>query len=228
MCQDTTLCYTGCTFAPVRHALDPCAAVRCAKHRVAQMLVEHERLVHWVVHRQWLGELSYAAAVPAGRLALWRVAQSYDVQRGTAFSSYAVPAIQRAVWRAVTEAQSPAGEQCWGKVPQLAVDPEREVLRRLMAELVGQWVAQLPQRLAYVIVAHYGLADEPPQSFAHIGQRLGITRQRAEQLHREAGLFLAQPSRSLALRQWLGCNTVADYRAFLAQQRRWLRRRRSR
>jgi hypothetical protein len=39
---------------------------------MAQALAEHERLVHWVVRRQWLGELSYAEAVQAGRIALWR------------------------------------------------------------------------------------------------------------------------------------------------------------
>jgi hypothetical protein len=49
---------------------------------IDRALVKHERLVHWVVHRQWLGELSYVAAVQAGRLALWRAIQGYDSQRG--------------------------------------------------------------------------------------------------------------------------------------------------
>jgi RNA polymerase sigma factor (sigma-70 family) len=192
-----------------------------------QMLAKHERLVHWVVHRQWLGDLGYAAAVQAGRLALWQAVRGYDAERGTAFSSYAVPAIQRAVWRAVVTAAVPEGEQCCGAVPEPSVDPEQAALRRLEAELVGLAVAQLPARLAYVIVAHYGLADEAPHSFAQIGQALGVTRQRAQQLHREALLWLAQPSHALALRQWLDRNTRADYQAFLAQQRRWLRQRRS-
>ncbi len=207
--HDNTLC-------PVRHALS-----------VDQMLANHERLVHWVVHRQWLGDLSYAAAVQAGRLALWQAVQGYDAQRGTAFSSYAVPAIQRAVWRAVAVATAPVCEQCCEWVPQPAVDPEQATLRRLTAELVRAWLAQLPERLAYVIVAHYGLADEPPQTFAQIGHALGVTRQRAHQLHREALFWLAQPSHSLALRHWLERNTRADYQTFLAQQRRWLRQRRS-
>ena len=176
MSHDTTLC-------PVRHALT-----------VDQMLAKHERLVHWVVHRQWLGELSYAAAVQAGRLALWQAVQGYDSARGTAFSTYAVPAIQRAVWRAVREAQAPVCEQCCACVPQPAVDPEQALLDRLRDELVRLLVAQLPERLAYVIVAHYGLADAPPQSFAQLGRVLGVTRQRAQQLHREALLWLAQPS----------------------------------
>lgn len=189
-----------------------------------QLLAHHERLVHWVVHRQWLGDLGYAAAVQAGRLALWQAVRRYEAGRGTAFSTYAVPAIRRAVWRAVAQVQAPAGEQCCGRVPQPAVDPEQILQVRLRNESLRLLVAQLPERLAYVIVAHYGLADEPPQSFAQLGCVLGVTRQRVQQLHREALLWLAQPSRSLALRHWLDRNTRADYQAFLAQQRRWLRR----
>ena len=57
--HNTTLC-------PVRQALT-----------VDQRLAKHERLVHWVVHRQWLGDLRYAAAVQAGRLALWQAVQGF-------------------------------------------------------------------------------------------------------------------------------------------------------
>ena len=32
---------------------------------VNAVLAAHERLVHWMVRQQWLGELSYAAAVQA-------------------------------------------------------------------------------------------------------------------------------------------------------------------
>jgi RNA polymerase sigma factor (sigma-70 family) len=191
-----------------------------------QALVEHERLVHWVVHRQWLGGLSYGAAVQAGRLALWRAIQGYDPQRGVAFSSYAVPAIRRAVWRAVAAARPAVREQLWAQPPQASGELEAVVTSRLVAAALRSLVAQLPARLRTVIVAHYGLADTPPQSFRAIGQALGVTRQRVQQLHVEALLWLAQPAHSLALRQLLARNSAADYRAFLAQQRRWLRRRR--
>ena len=195
---------------------------------VNAVLAAHERLVHWVVRQQWLGELSYAAVVQAGRLALWRAAQGYDPQRGVTFSSYAVPAIRRAIWDAVRAAQRPVGEQLWAQPPQGAAEPEPVVSARLVAVAVRQLVAQLPPRLRDVIVAHYGLADCPPQSFTTIGQVLGVSRQRAQQLHAAALRWLAQPAHSLALRQLLDRHTRADYRVFLAQQRRWLRRRRPR
>jgi hypothetical protein len=72
----------------------------------AQM-ARHERLVHWVVRRQWLGVLSFQDALHEGRIGLWSALCHYDPDRGTAFSSYAVPAIAHAVWRAVAmEARS--------------------------------------------------------------------------------------------------------------------------
>jgi RNA polymerase primary sigma factor len=195
---------------------------------VERALGEHERLVHWVVHRQWLGELSYGAAVQAGRLALWRAIQGYDPQRGVTFSSYAVPAIQRAVWQAVVAASPPPAEQLQAQLPQATAAPEAIVTSRMVAAAVRQLVAQLPARLRYVIVAHYGLTDDAPQSFTRIGQALGVTRQRAQQLQAEALLWLAHPAHSLALRQLLDRADRADYQAFLVRQRCWLRRRRPR
>lgn len=57
---------------------------------IAQALAEHERLVHWVVRRQWLGILPYSEALQVGRIALWRALEDYDPTQGTAFSTYAV------------------------------------------------------------------------------------------------------------------------------------------
>jgi len=192
----------------------------------AEALAKHERLVHWVVHRQWLGPLGYVAAVQAGRLALWRAAQGYDPQRGVAFSTYAVSAIQRAVWRAVRQAQRPPWELLCAEPPQVAYDVQAVVAQDEVLVAVQRLVVQLAPRLAYVVVAHYGLADAAPQTFAAIGAALGVTRQRAQQLHQEALLWLAHPAHSLALRQLLDRNRRVDYQAFLAQQRSWLRRRR--
>jgi len=201
---------------------------------LSQALAEHEGLVHWVVRRQWLGDLPYAEALHEGRIALWRALRGYDASRGTAFSTYAVPAIRRAIWRAVDRAgpqpqealtpdpppslphPSAGSEQALDQVAQEAW--VREALHRL--------VARLPYRLRYVIVARYGLAGHPPQTCVAIGQALGLTHQRVSQLHIEALLWLAHPAHSLVLRQRLDRNTGADYRAYLARRRAWLRGRR--
>ena len=77
--------------------------------------------------------------------------------------------------------------------------------------------------VAYVIMARYGLAGDMPQTWAAIAQTLQVTRQRIQQLHTEALLWLAHPARSVALRRLVGRNTVADYRAYRARLRAWQR-----
>jgi len=193
---------------------------------VAQALAEHEGLVHWVVRRQWLGDLPYAEALHVGRIGLWRALQRYDPTRGTAFSTYAVPAIARAVWRAIAQAQ-PDPQEILTYPPQEAPDLQAGVEQALVHQALQRLVDRLPRPLDYVIVARYGLDGRSPQTFTTIGQTLGVTRQRAHQLHTEALLWLAHPAHSVVLRKLLGKNTVADYQAYLTRLRTWLRTRRA-
>jgi len=193
-------------------------------------LAEHDKLVHWVVHRQWLGRLPYLDAVQAGRIGLWRALQHYDTSRGSAFSTYAVPAIRRAVWRAVHEVESQPNEgrslRLRAEAPCSAPDSRQaveEVHRGVVSQALHELVHRLPDRLAYLIVARYGLDGGPPQSFVAIGQALGVSRQRAHQLHTEALLWLSHPAHSLALRRLVDRNGAADYRAYLARLRAWQR-----
>jgi RNA polymerase sigma factor (sigma-70 family) len=190
-------------------------------------LAEHERLVGWVVRRQWLGSLTYADALQVGRIALWRALRGYDPSRGTTFATYAVPSIARAVWRAVALAERHAPEILGARPPQAAPSLETLAQHLLVREALQALLDRLPQPLHTVIVARYGLAGESPQTFAAIGQRLGVTRQRTHQLHTQALLWLAHPAHSLELRLRLERNTLADYRAYLARQRAWARARRS-
>jgi len=190
---------------------------------IGQRMAEHEGLVHWVVRRQYLGTLSYGEALQAGRVALWQALQGYDPTRGHAFSTYAVAAITHAIWRAVSQTQPDPQEVLTPQPPQEAPNLEDLVAETWLQQALYRLVARLPPRLGQIIVAHYGLAGYSPQSFTAIGQALGISRQRVQQLHAEALLWLAHPAHSLALRQCLGRNTIADYRAYLARQRAWRR-----
>jgi len=189
----------------------------------AQM-ARHEGLVRWVVRRQWLGVLSFQDALHEGRIGLWCALRRYDPERGTAFSSYAVPAIAHAVWRAVAMAvRSAAGPP---HAPSRTDGPEIEALDcAQIAALLRQLTAQLPPRLRQVVVAHHGLADAPPQSFAAIGAVLGVSRQRVHQLHGQAILWLAHPDHSLLLRRLLERCSRRDYQQALARQRQARRRR---
>jgi len=75
---------------------------------VATLMDQHERLVHYIVRRQWRGSLSYAEAVHERRIGLWRAILGYDPQRGATFSTCASVAIARWLWRAVCKATNKA------------------------------------------------------------------------------------------------------------------------
>ena len=108
--------------------------------------------------------------------------------------------------------------------PQEAPDLEAHVEGVMRNQMLHRLVAALPRRRwREVIVRHYGLDGHPSQTLTELARAWGVTPQRIFQLRTEALLWLAHPARSLALRQLLDCNTVADYRTYLARQRRWRR-----
>jgi DNA-directed RNA polymerase sigma subunit (sigma70/sigma32) len=108
-----------------------------------------------------------------------------------------------------------------GVVPDPAVVWEAAAVRRALHDLVHR----LPQRLRQVVVARYGLDGEPPIIYRHIGATLGLSGERARQLHTEALVWLRHPAHSQMLRSLLGRHTVADYEVADALAQRWLRRR---
>jgi RNA polymerase sigma factor (sigma-70 family) len=184
----------------------------------------NEDLVHWVVQRQNRGRLAYEDAVQEGRIALWKALESYDPKRGR-LSSYAVVAIRRAVWNAVRRdrwCSGDADEELGGEVPRqmsgAALDRVEEQV------LLEQMVAGLPPRLRQVMVQHYGLDGAWEVTFRQIGWEQGVTRQRVQQLHVEALLWLADPVPSAALRRHVQRNGRRDLQAFLARRRAWQRR----
>jgi RNA polymerase sigma factor (sigma-70 family) len=194
-----------------------------------QAILRHERLVRWVARRQWVGDLPPSDVWQVGRMGLWHALRHYDPERGTAFSTYAVPAITRSIWRAVVLAQRKPPEELTPHPPQEAPDLQDHVERVISYELLHSLVAGLPRRRwRAVIVAHYGLDGGVPQTLSEIARAWGVSPQRIFHLRTEALLWLAHPARSLALRQLWDCNTVADYRAYLARQRRWRRMTRGR
>ena len=204
----------------------------CTTVSAAQM-AEHEGLVRWVVCRQHRHGLSFEDAVHEGRIGLWRALQGYDSTRPTKFSTYAVVVISRAVWRAIANHQNhqqPTPDSPNHLLP-LTIDlpdPTDELHQAQVWAELHRLVGLLPQRLRGVIVDHYGLNGSPPQTFSAIGQTLGVTRQRVQQLHLEALLWLAQPQRSLTLRALLDRAHRRDYQHVLARQRQWRTIRRAR
>jgi len=189
---------------------------------------QHDGLVHAFIRRQGGGDISYEEALQAGRVGLWRAIQGYDPTRGTAFSTYAWVAIYRHIHRRAKEL-SPDTEVWLQELPASWVlpDPARELERKLLQRVLLDLVSQLPQRLRRVIVARYGLGEQPPCLLRELGEELALTGERVRQLQQEALAWLRHPAHSWRLRQLVGKNTAADYRRALAQNAALRRSRRA-
>lgn len=167
------------------------------------------------MRRQVLGDLPFSEALQAGRIGLWRAILGFDPSRGFAFSTYAWPAIQRRVWRAVethaqlhssppTEPLLPPLENGSAAVPAPSPDPERAWEAAQVQRALHALVRRLPPRLRYVIVARRGSNGHRPLSYRQIGPALGLCGERARRLHTEALVWPRHPAHSHALRSLLG------------------------
>ncbi len=177
---------------PFETALWTQAQAGC-RQSVNLLMSQHNGLVYAVVRRQALGELTYDEALQAGRTGLWRAILGYDPKRGAAFSTYAWTAIMRSVWAAVKKEKKRKGEtlvlsevEVTVPFPTALLDEVQELDRRWerkeLAAATRQAASQLPARLQLVLDARYGWTENPPATFRQIGERLGISRQRACQL----------------------------------------------
>jgi RNA polymerase sigma factor (sigma-70 family) len=213
---------------PTEAALFHRAQAGC-RDSLNRLMARHEHLVHAVVRRQVLGHLPFPEALQAGRIGLWRAILGYDPQRGLAFSTYAWTVIMHRIWREVKLTERAyqqgmhhvslqAASACSCQENLLSKVWESEVLLLALWELV----ARLPERLRIVIVARYGLTGQGRTFYPRIGALLGVSHERARQLHTEALLWLRQPAHSQQVRSLLGRHTLAEYEAVEAEIQRWL------
>jgi RNA polymerase sigma factor (sigma-70 family) len=186
---------------------------------MATLMDRHERLVHYIVRKQWRGPLSYAEAVHEGRIGLWRAILGYDPRRGTAFSTYASVAIARQLWRVVQQATK---EAC--AAPPLPattpLDPWLAVWAGEVQAALQAMVVRLPAKQRWVVCAYYGLDGGGGCTLAQLGVHLGCTRQAVHYHLQRALLRLRHPAFSARLRALLGHNRRADYLQALRPQRR--------
>ena len=197
---------------------------------LAQLMATHGGLVHAVVRKQVLGDLPFAEALQAGRIGLWHAILGFDPQRGTAFSTYAWTSIMHQVWREVKLAERahaqakevlPLDETCCS-MPGTA-DPAQSWEASAVRSAFWDLVVRLPERLRIVVLARYELTGRPLLFYSQIGAALGVSGERARQLHTEALIWLRQPAHCQQLRSLLGRHTLADYEAVEAETQRWLR-----
>ncbi|MBC8492683.1 MAG: sigma-70 family RNA polymerase sigma factor [Chloroflexi bacterium] len=191
------------------------------------LMARHDGLVQAVVRRQVLGQMPFFEALQAGRGGLWRAILGYDPSRGLAFSTYAWTCIMRHVWRAVkAHARFHSVLVTSDELPPIeAQDPAVTWEATVVRQTVHHLVQRLPERLRAVIVARYGLDGRDPAIYRQIGATLGISGERARQLHTEALVWLRHPAHSQTLRSLLGRHTLADYQLADDLAQRWLQRR---
>jgi RNA polymerase sigma factor (sigma-70 family) len=210
-----------------------CAQSGC-EECLERLLRQHEGLVHAIIRRSWVGSTEYEDLLQEGRIGLWRAICGYDVQRGTTFSTYAWPIVERQIWRAVTqsERQKKAPPLPWSEPP----DPEECGVAAWQAAAVA--AALLPAlrhldgRGRQVITAAYGLGGrEPPGracSMAAIGRRYGVSRERVRQWRNDALVLLRLPAIAGRLALLTDQNDRQAYQRRQQLSQRWLRQRRGR
>jgi RNA polymerase sigma factor (sigma-70 family) len=188
--------------------------------------------VHAILRRQWCGDLAYVDLLQEGHIALWQAIRRFDPYRGVAFSSYAWPAIERRLWRAVAVAARQARADRAGGyrvLPQLP-DPRRLAEEALwwaqVRVALADMLLHLPDRLQEVIMAAYGLDGAPPRSLAALGRRYGVSGESVRLWRNEALVRLRLPVFSARLRELCEQNSRAAYTRTRALNRAWLSRRR--
>jgi RNA polymerase sigma factor (sigma-70 family) len=193
------------------------------------LMETHDGLVHAVVRRQVLGDKPYAEALQAGRIGLWRAIMRFDPSRGYAFSTYAWRSIVHHVWRAVkvqTRASSHEPIEAYSEWQRIAsVDPAVLAVAWSVHNMLQELVTRLSKRLQRIIVARYGLDGQGGRLYREIAKPLGVSGERARQLHTEALVWLRHPAHSHQLRSLLAYHSPADYEWAEAEAQRWLQRR---
>lgn len=172
--------------------------------------------------------LSHQEALQAARLGLWQAIVAYEPGGGGRLWGQAWGVVSTAIWQEAKRVEWRRRLRRFGQLSLTEVDANMPMSLGDSLEIqavLGEMVAQLPERLQYVLAAYYGLDGQPSLSVLQIGQALGLSRQRVWQLRQEALALLSHPGHSARLRTLLGRHTLADYLAARRRVQRWLRRR---
>jgi RNA polymerase primary sigma factor len=106
-----------------------------------------------------------------------------------------------------------------------SIDPAVLVVAWLVQNTLQELVTRLSKRLRQIIVGRYGLDGQASRLYREIGKELGVSGERARQLHTEALVWLRHPAHSQQLRSLLAYHSLADYEWAEAEAQRWLRQR---
>ena len=84
-----------------------------------------------------------------------------------------------------------------------APEPQQEWIRKELKNTMDAMLEKLTERQRQVLRLHFGMEDETCYNYEQIGQQLGISRQRAREIAREAMEKLKKPGSDFGLEDFL-------------------------
>lgn len=135
------------------------------------------------------GSMLYDDLFQEGRLGVLRALQDFDPERGKNFFKFAKwhvqTKIRRALMREMRRREIPVAEPQPGDnlcVPGADEQLEQEEGRRVLMQALNF----LPDRSRKVVLMRFGLNGASPRTCQQVGQELGISRQRVQQIESKA------------------------------------------
>ncbi len=153
------------------------------------IVVANLRLVVNVARKHAGPRVGLFALVSEGNLCLMEAVESFDYGRGNRFSTYLSWALMRRFARTVPEEnyREAAGGRGQDVLSEMPGSPERGEGYPAPLSQLGEAVNILDERERTVVRLRYGLGEqEQPLTLRELGQRMGISKQRVQQIEARA------------------------------------------